>query len=1066
MLQFTGERFVPGVKGDIEIEHVHRYHAVAELVAGLRVLDIACGEGYGSRILANHAAQVVGVDISDEAISHARVEYVGAGVRFEVGSCLNIPVPDASVDVVVSFETLEHVAEHDKVLQEYSRVLAPGGWICVSCPDKLEYSDLPGTSNPYHVRELYREEFRELLQRHFRRVDLYGQSVKYGSMLGPVGSSDARLFSYRATATEPARSPGILRPTYLLAVASDADCPALGSGLFEPQVAPFVSDLQTLNQRLTEAQIRNERLTREQQESGRERERLRAVVASMVASRSWRVTGPLRWLSGMLRRVKSSARLRTRLASFLQAGYRLLPVPVAMKRAVKDWVFLRLPRSFESTATYRRWRAFHAERTALLRIGQGSTKPPAASSPMLPDTADPNAVQGLRRADGRWEWADYDEVVARVRRTLEKDRAAWQPVRPEILDFDESGIEAALKNLRFPVCSAPLVSVVIPVYDKLKFTVECLVALADSAPSVDYEVIVADDASRDDTALALAAVPNLTVLSSGRNSGFLRNVNRTLAQARGRFILLLNNDVQVQSGCVDQLVATAVARSGVGAVGPKLVYPSGHLQEAGCSFEADCSTEMVGLNQSPDLPRFNYLREVDYCSGACLLVDAAAFRSLGGFDDIFAPAYCEDSDLCLRLRQQGLNILYQPAAVAVHHLSVTMAQGDQGAKRQLIGRNLEKFSKRWQATIDRLTDVRAIAFYLPQFHPIPENDLWWGKGFTEWRNVARARPNFSGHYQPRVPGELGHYDLRVASVMEEQAALARRYGIAGFCYYYYWFAGKRLLEMPLGRMLETGRPDFPFCICWANENWTRRWDGQDDEILVAQAHSDQDDADVIRDLIRYMRRDNYIRVRGRPLLLVYRVTQFPDFARTASVWRDICRREGVGEIYLALVESFDLVHSATDPATFGCDASVEFPPHGLANPVAPPGPVLNAAFDGKVCDYRDLAVAYCLREDPPYIRFRSVVPGWDNTARRQDHSFCFDRATPGAFQAWAEIVLEQTRALRSGDERIVFVNAWNEWAEGAYLEPDARFGHTFLEALRNARDAAFLKRPSSGAVLA
>jgi lipopolysaccharide biosynthesis protein len=300
--------------------------------------------------------------------------------------------------------------------------------------------------------------------------------------------------------------------------------------------------------------------------------------------------------------------------------------------------------------------------------------------------------------------------------------------------------------------------------------------------------------------------------------------------------------------------------------------------------------------------------------------------------------------------------------------------------------------------------------------------------------------------------------LRVASVIEDQAKLARRYGIGGFCFYYYWFAGKRLLEMPLNRMLETGRPDFPFCLCWANENWTRRWDGQDREILVAQAHSDQDDVNVIRDLIRYMRHVNYIRIRGRPLLLVYRVTQFPNFARTASVWRDVCRREGLGEIYLALVESFELVHSTPDPAVFGCDASVEFPPHGLAKPVATPEPKLNAEFDGRVCDYRELVVTYCLRDEPSFIRFRSVVPGWDNTARRQNHSFSFDLATPGAFQAWAEFVIDRTRALRSSDERIIFVNAWNEWAEGAYLEPDQRFGHSYLEALKNALDASIFAR--------
>src|SRR5919109_5123826 len=161
------------------------------------------------------------------------------------------------------------------------------------------------------------------------------------------------------------------------------------------------------------------------------------------------------------------------------------------------------------------------------------------------------------------------------------------------------------------------------------------------------------------------------------------------------------------------------------------------------------------------------------------------------------------------------------------------------------------------------SEPKLIAYYLPQYHPIPENDAWWGKGFTEWANVAKARPNYLGHYQPHLPADLGFYDLRVEETMEQQAALAQRYGIEGFCYFYYWFAGKRLLDMPLERMLRTGRPDFPFCIAWANENWTRRWDGRDHEILIAQQHSDNDDRAVISDMMRYLRRRNYIRVNGK-----------------------------------------------------------------------------------------------------------------------------------------------------------------------------------------------------------
>ena len=250
--------------------------------------------------------------------------------------------------------------------------------------------------------------------------------------------------------------------------------------------------------------------------------------------------------------------------------------------------------------------------------------------------------------------------------------------------------------------------------------------------------------------------------------------------------------------------------------------------------------------------------------------------------------------------------------------------------------------------IERDTSIRSIAFYLPQFHPFAENDRWWGKGFTEWSNVTRAQPNFAGHYQPHLPADLGFYDLRIAQVMEEQANLARRYGLGGFCFYYYWFAGKRLLELPIERMLDSGKPDFPFCLCWANENWTRRWDGQNDQVLMAQSHSEQDDEAVILDLIRFFRSPNYIRIDGRPLLVVYRVTLFPDFARTAALWREVCRREGIGEIYLSMVESFELIHDNFHPSKYGCDASVEFPPQQLADPIEPSGAIVNPDFKGGV----------------------------------------------------------------------------------------------------------------------
>jgi O-antigen biosynthesis protein len=352
--------------------------------------------------------------------------------------------------------------------------------------------------------------------------------------------------------------------------------------------------------------------------------------------------------------------------------------------------------------------------------------------------------------------------------------------------------------------------------------------------------------------------------------------------------------------------------------------------------------------------------------------------------------------------------------------------------------------------------TRLIAFYLPQFHPIPENDRWWGKGFTEWTNVAKAKPNFLGHDQPRQPADLGFYDLRIPEVMREQIKLAKEYGVDAFCFYYYWFAGKRLLEKPLEMMLKHPDLAIPFCVCWANENWTRRWDGRNQDVLIAQDHSETDDLKVIADLATYFKSPHYLKVDGKPLLLIYRTDLFPEFSKTAERWRMFCRQEGLGEIYLAMVESAAFADQEINPSNYGCDAAVEFPPIGGTRgyAVPPSGEIINQDFSGTVIHYHQMAKYYVGKKNPAYRRFPGVMPGWDNTARRQNNGVCFEYSTPGAFQAWLEKSIEKTEEHHERDERLVFINAWNEWAEGAYLEPDRRFGHSFLEAVRKAREKA------------
>ncbi|HWA01170.1 MAG TPA: glycoside hydrolase family 99-like domain-containing protein [Caulobacterales bacterium] len=344
--------------------------------------------------------------------------------------------------------------------------------------------------------------------------------------------------------------------------------------------------------------------------------------------------------------------------------------------------------------------------------------------------------------------------------------------------------------------------------------------------------------------------------------------------------------------------------------------------------------------------------------------------------------------------------------------------------------------------------ARIIAFYLPQFHPIPENDEWWGEGFTEWTNVLKATPQFVGHYQPRLPDELGFYDLRDPGVQARQAELAKLYGVHGFCFYFYWFAGKRLLERPTEAWLHNKQIDFPYCLCWANENWSRRWDGYDAEVLIAQDHSPDDDLAFIAHIAQYLRDPRYIRIDGRPLLLVYRPGLFPAPKDTAARWRAWCRDNGVGEIYLAYTQSFESV----DPAEYGFDAAIEFPPNNSSpRDITDTVQRINPDWSGTAYDYKTFVERSWDYQRRPYPFYRGVYPTWDNEARRIGRGVTFVGSTPALFRDWTRnAVRDAVLNNADPDKRIVFCNAWNEWAEGAYLEPDRRYGYAWLQSARDA----------------
>lgn len=352
-------------------------------------------------------------------------------------------------------------------------------------------------------------------------------------------------------------------------------------------------------------------------------------------------------------------------------------------------------------------------------------------------------------------------------------------------------------------------------------------------------------------------------------------------------------------------------------------------------------------------------------------------------------------------------------------------------------------------------DVKMLAFYLPQFHTFPENDEWWGKGFTEWVNVKNGDSRFEGHYQPRVPhDDIGYYNLEDIDVLRKQAELAKEHGIYGFCFYYYWFSGKRLMEKPVDMLLEHPEIDLPFCLCWANENWTRAWDGLNKNVLIAQEYSEQDDLQFMRDMKRYIDDKRYIKINGKPLVMVYNPGQIPDCHKSFNKWREVAREIGIGDIVIWTCQTAN--NTADLLGITDCiDAEVEFPPHNMwLESLA----VRDIDLSGKsafIYNYQCL-VEYLVDKlknetnKPTVPIHHSCMMAWDNAARRKDAWFTYYAFSLKSLYKWVRAIANKAREDFDEEERYIFINAWNEWGEGTYLEADEKYGYANINTVAKA----------------
>ena len=350
-------------------------------------------------------------------------------------------------------------------------------------------------------------------------------------------------------------------------------------------------------------------------------------------------------------------------------------------------------------------------------------------------------------------------------------------------------------------------------------------------------------------------------------------------------------------------------------------------------------------------------------------------------------------------------------------------------------------------------DPRIVTWYLPQYHQIEINNQFHGRGFTEWTNTTRAIPVFTGHYQPHIPYDVGYYDLNDIETLKRQIFLAKHYGITAFCFHYYWFSGTRIMEKPLQLFLEHKELDIEFCINWANENWTALWDGGEQEMMYEQGLQINDDNRFMQDILPFMQDSRYMKIDGKPIMVIYRanIWKRERVLQLLKNFRIAAQKGGFPDLYIILSNARGFDEDVTE---WGADAIVEFPPHvigGMMDDVTPQG-YINPYFNGWIKDAESfINKKQYMMNHKSTTYYRAALTSWDNTARKATSgATIYTGLTPGTFKTWLTDIICESKKIHSEDKNIVFVNSWNEWAEGSHLEPDMKYGYAYLQALKEA----------------
>ena len=990
------ERFVPDeTYGYSEREHRQRYMFSLPLVKDKVVLDAACGEGYGSYMIAQTAKKVVGLDISSESIALASEKYNLDNLSFIEGDIAQLPYSDGCFDIVVSFETIEHVAEgiQTAFLKEIRRVLKSNGVLVISTPNKKS-TDECNIENKYHIREFYKDEFAEFIGSEFSNVEFYSQY--YGDAL-ILHKHDEVNVPIELDRTKNS----IINERYMIAVASQIELPKIKS-------APMLLSDEDLHMELgsVNAQLQ-------------QRLNLQQVTSQVYDAKFYFDTG------------NGFNENETTVIQF-SGGYFIHEINVP-----QNTVRLR----FDPVEGY-------SCVTKYFRV----------------TTSEGNV--GYQYFNG-FIVGDYHMFLSKDSQYSIDLPVSTFWVTVEILvypctDSYISGLFSSIKDF-VEECERRLIQIEELAREKesIRQIFTANINEYETELFAETEVLKEQAIQIEDLQKEIERFTHKQTEKDQRIESLSRELDFT------------NQELMSSSEKLD------FANQELESLSEKLNFANHEL--VSLSEELDFTNHELDILQSENSSQIDEIKELNGQLGVAV---TQAQHHLSDYNNIINSRIWKLTKPYRLVGQGAKNIAYKivPLRLLVKFIKRTrqfglrvafkyvkayrarnkpIESGETASYSPHIASGTNFYDSEYQVNYDFSefdTDIKVLAFYLPQFHRIPENDAWWGEGFTEWSNTSKAQPAFKGHYQPREPHEdLDYYRLDTmetfVKTMEKQAAIAKQHGIHGFCFYYYWFSGKRLLEKPIDMLLKKPEIDIKFCLCWANENWTRTWDGQNRHVLMEQDYSKNDPSDFVKDIKPYLEDSRYIRIEGKPVIVVYNPSTIPNRMKVFDEWRKVAKELGIGEIFIWICETAG--NSVTSlKLTAHVDGGIEFPPHGCGE-VATFMHVLPLDV-GHVFDYTSIALIKTsemessVLDENHYPVYRTPMMAWDNAARRKEGFKAFYKYSLRSFYDWCCSVVEYTNRNFSSERRFMFINAWNEWAEGTYLEPDMKYGYANINTLSKA----------------